>query len=193
MPYAETLIEGRIWCGLHDGWAEAAAIHGNRIVAVGTRAAVRALAGPSTRRIDLGGRVAIPAFNDAHQHLLPLGLGMLHVNVRPEHVRTLDDLLARIAAAARAAPKGAWVLARGYDHNELDVRRHPTAEELNAAAPGNPVLVRRTCGHMAVANQAAMTLAEVGHNTPDPEGGVIERRNGRLTGLFQERAMRLPV
>ena len=189
--YADTLIEGRIWCGLREGWAEAVAIHGNRIVAAGARAAVRALAGPGTRRVDLGGRVAIPAFNDAHQHLLPLGLGMKHVNLRPEQVTTLDELLSRIQAAARAAPKGAWVLARGYDHFELDVKRHPTAEELTAAAPDNPVLVRRTCGHMAVANAAALAVAEVGHNTPDPEGGVIERRAGRLTGLFQERAMRL--
>ncbi len=191
MSYADTLIEGRIWCGLHEGWAEALAMKGNRIVAVGARQAVAALAGPGTRRIDLGGRVAIPAFNDAHQHLLPLGLGMLHVNVRPEQVRTLDALLARIRDAAARAPRGSWVLARGYDHNELDVRRHPTLDELTAAAPDHPVLVRRTCGHMAVANQAALTLTGVGHNTPDPEGGVIERRAGRLTGLFQERAMRL--
>ena len=189
--YADTLIEGRIWCGLHEGWAEAMALQGERIVAVGRRAAVRALAGPGTRRIDLDGRVAIPAFNDAHQHLLPLGLGMTYVNLRPEQVTTLDELLRRIAAAAKAAPKGQWVLARGYDHNELDVRRHPTADELSRAAPDNPVLVRRTCGHMAVANAAALAIAEVGHNTPDPEGGVIERHSGKLTGLFQERSMRL--
>ena len=189
--HADTVIEGRIWCGLREGWAEAVAVHGNRIVAAGARAAVRALAGPETRRVDLGGRVAIPAFNDAHQHLLPLGLGMKHVNLRAEQVTTLDELLARVRAAARAAPKDAWVLARGYDHFELDVKRHPTLEELTAAAPDNPVLVRRTCGHMAVANAAALAVAEVGHNTPDPEGGVIERRGGKLTGLFQERAMRL--
>ncbi len=189
--YADTLIEGRVWCGLHEGWAEAIALHGERIVAVGQRAAVRALAGPATRRIDLDGRVAIPAFNDAHQHLLPLGLNMTYVNLRPEHVTTLDELLRRIAEAAQATPNGQWVLGRGYDHNELDVRRHPTADELTRAAPDNPVLVRRTCGHMAVANAAALSIAEVGHNTPDPEGGLIERRDGKLTGLFQERSMRL--
>lgn len=191
MPYADLLIEGRIFRGLHEGWAEAAAIADGRIVAVGERAAVAAVAGPGTRRIGLDGRVAIPAFNDAHQHLLPLGLGMLHVNLRAEEVRTLDELLSRISKAARAAPRGTWVLGRGYDHNELDVRRHPTVDELTAAAPDHPVLVRRTCGHMLVANAAALALAEVGHNTPDPEGGVIERRAGRLTGLLQERAMRL--
>ncbi len=192
MAYADTLITGgRIFRGLHERMAEALAISGDRIVAVGKHQAVRALAGPGTKHIDLAGRVAIPAFNDAHQHLLPMGLGLTQVNLRAEQVRTLDELLSRIRRAAEAAPKGAWVLGRGYDHAELDVNRHPTAEELTAAAPDNPVFIVRTCGHMGVANAAALREAEIGHNTPDPEGGVIERSQGRLTGLVQERAMRL--
>ena len=192
MSYADTLIEGgRIFRGLHEGFCEALALHRGRIVAAGTRAAVAAFAGPTTKRIDLGGRAAIPAFNDAHQHLLPLGLVMAQVNLRSEIVTTLDALLTLIRDAAAAAPRGSWVLGRGYDHFELDVGRHPTSAELTAAAPDHPVFITRTCGHMGVANQAALRLAAVNHNTPDPEGGVIERRDGALTGLFQERAMRL--
>ncbi len=192
MGYADTVISGgRIFRGLHEGFAEALAIHGDRIVAVGTHAAVHAFAGPHTRHIDLAGRVAIPAFNDAHQHLLPLGLGLNHVNLRAEEVRTLDQLLSRIREAASRAPKGTWVLGRGYDHAELDIGRHPTADELTAAAPDHPVFITRTCGHMGVANAAAIAVAGLGHNTPDPEGGVIERSQGKLTGLLQERAMRL--
>ena len=189
--YADLLIEGRIFRGLHEGFAEAIAIAAGRIVACGTRDAVRPLAGPATRRLQLGGRVAIPAFNDAHQHLLPLGLGMLHVNLRPERITTLDALLQSIRDAAARTPRGQWVLGRGYDHAELDVGRHPTAAELTAAAPDHPVFVTRTCGHMGVANAAALAVAEINHNTHDPEGGVIERRAGALTGLLQERAMRL--
>ena len=189
--YADTLIEGRIFRGLHEGFAEALAIAGDRIVACGSRAAVSAFAGPGTRRVRLDGRVAIPAFNDAHQHLLPLGLSMSQVNLRPERVRTLDGLLAAIREAAARTPKGEWVQGRGYDHAELDIGRHPTAEELTAAAPDHKVFIVRTCGHMGVANAAALAAAEIGHNTPDPEGGVIERRSGGLTGLLQERAMRL--
>lgn len=185
------LTGGRVFRGLESGFAEALAIAGNRIVTAGTQDAVEALAGAGTRRIDLAGRVAIPAFNEAHMHLLPYGLGLAHVNLRAEEVRTLDEALSRIARAARAAPKGAWVIGRGYDHGELDVKRHPTAAELDSAAPDNPVFIVRTCGHMGVANSAAMRRAGVGHNTPDPEGGVIERKGGILTGLFQERAMRL--
>jgi predicted amidohydrolase YtcJ len=192
MGYAETVIEGgRIFRGLHDGFAEAVAIHRGVVVASGARDAVRQLAGPGTRFIDLAGRVAVPAFNDSHQHLLPLGLTMGQVNLRAEQVTTLDELLGRIRAAAAKAPKGAWVLGRGYDHAALDVGRHPTAEELQAAAPDNPVFIVRTCGHIAVASTAALALAEVGHNTPDPQGGAIVRAAGKLTGELQESAMRL--
>lgn len=189
--YADTLIEGRIFQGLHEGFAEAMAISGERIVACGSRAAVRALAGPGTRRISLDGRVAIPAFNDAHQHLLPLGVGMLQVNLRPERIRTMDALLSALREQAGRTPRGEWVMGRGYDHAELDVGRHPTVEELSAAVPDHPVFIVRTCGHMGVANAAALRAAEVGHNTPDPEGGMIGREAGRLTGLMQERAMKL--
>lgn len=183
------LSEGRIFRGLANGFTDALAVKDGRVVALGD--AAREAAGAGTRRIDLAGRIAIPAFNEAHMHLLPYGLGLSQVNLRAEEVRTLDEALRRIREAAQAAPKGAWVLGRGYDHGELDVARHPTAAELDAAAPDNPVFITRTCGHMGVANSAAMRVAGVGHNTPDPEGGVIERKGGSLTGLFQERAMRL--
>jgi predicted amidohydrolase YtcJ len=181
---------GRVFRGLTGGFADALAVRDGRVLAVGTAEEVAAAA-PDARPVALDGRVAIPAFNEAHMHLLPYGLALAQVNLRAEEVRSLDEVLRRIRDAARAAPKGAWVLGRGYDHGELDVGRHPTAAELDAAAPDNPVFTVRTCGHMGVANSAALKLAGVGHNTPDPEGGVIERRGGALTGLFQERAMRL--
>jgi len=181
---------GRVFRGLLAGFAEAIALRDGTVLAVGSAEDVAAAA-PGARRIDLDGRVVIPAFNEAHMHLLPFGLGLAQVNLRAEEVRSLGEVLSRIRAAAQAAPKGAWVLGRGYDHAELDVERHPTAAELDVAAPDNPVFIVRTCGHMGVANSAAMQVAGIGHNTPDPEGGVIERKGGTLTGLFQERAMRL--
>lgn len=188
---ADLLLEGRIFRGLAGGFAEAVAIQDGCILAVGTRAEVDGAVGPGTRRLSLGDRVAIPAFNEAHMHLLPYGLGLTQVNLRAEEVRSLDAALGRIRDAAAAAPKGAWVIGRGYDHTALDINRHPTAAELDAAAPDNPVFIVRTCGHMGVANSAALRLSGIGHNTPDPEGGVIERRGGGLTGLIQERAMQL--
>jgi hypothetical protein len=184
------LTGGRVFRGLAGGFAEAVALRDGRVLAVGSAEAMRAAA-PDARAIALGGRAVIPAFNEAHMHLLPYGLALAGVNLRAEEVRSLDEVLRRIGDAARTAPKGAWVLGRGYDHAELDIGRHPTAAELDSAAPDNPVFIVRTCGHMGVANTAALRVAGIGHNTPDPEGGVIERRGGALTGLFQERAMRL--
>ncbi|WP_144186837.1 amidohydrolase [Elioraea rosea] len=185
------LTGGTVWCGLDLPRATALAISGGKVVATGSDVEIGALAGAATRRVDLAGRLAIPALNEAHMHLLPYGLGLSQVNLRAEEVTTLDEVLRRIGAAAKAAPKGSWIMGRGYDHGALDVGRHPTAVELDRVAPDNPVFIRRTCGHMGVANSAAMQRAGVGHNTPDPEGGVIERKGGVLTGLFQERAMRL--
>ncbi len=187
------LSGGRVFRGLAGGFAEALLIVDGRVAAVGTKDEVAGMAPAGVRQVDLGGRVAIPAFNEAHMHLLPYGLGLSQVNLRAEQVKTLDEVLRRIGEAAKKAPKGSWVLGRGYDHGELDIGRHPTAEELDRVSPDHPVYIVRTCGHMGVANSAAMKAAGVGHNTPDPEGGAIERKGGKLTGLFMERAKRLII
>ena len=189
---AEIILHGgTVFRGLAAEKAEAVAIGGGKVLAVGTLSDVESAAGPDTKRIDLAGRSAIPAFNEAHMHLLPVGMGLTQVNLRAEEVKSLDTLLTRIKDGAEAAEKGQWVIGRGYDHGELDVGRHPTVGELDAAAPDNPVWIVRTCGHMGVANTAALRAAGIGHNTPTPEGGVIERKGGQLTGLIQERAMHL--
>lgn len=179
---------GAVFRGLANGVAEGLAVAGGKVLAVGD---VADHVGPDTRVVDLAGRLAIPAFNEAHMHLLPFGLGLRMVNLRAEEVRSLDEALRRLKHAAAAAPRGAWVLGRGYDHAALDTGRHPDVAELDAAVPDHPVFIVRTCGHMGVANSAALRLAGIGHNTPDPEGGVLVRDKGRLTGLIQERAMEL--
>jgi predicted amidohydrolase YtcJ len=182
---------GSVFRGLHGGMAEALAVLGGKVMAVGSTAAIEALAGPETRRVALDGRLAIPAFHEAHMHLLPFGLGLSMVNLRAEEVRTLEEARRRLRQAAEATPKGQWVMGWGYDHGALDIGRHPTVTELDAAVPDHPLLIMRTCGHMGVANSAALRAAGIGHNTLDPEGGVIERRGGALTGLIQERALSL--
>ncbi len=192
MSYADILITGGpIWRGLREGFAQALAIHGGRVVGAGARDVVSALAGPGTRRIDLGGRLALPAFNDSHQHLLPMGLGMGQVNLRAPEVHSLDLLLERIRQAARTAPRGGWIVGRGWDDTELRENRYPTADELESAAPGHPVLAVRTCGHAAVASRTALALAGIGDDMADPPGGVIERREGRANGVLHESAIRL--
>ncbi|WPB86952.1 amidohydrolase [Sediminicoccus rosea] len=182
---------GSVFRGLQGGMAEALAVTGGKVMAVGSTAEIEELAGPRTRRVALDGRLAIPAFHEAHMHLLPFGLGLSMVNLRAEEVRTLEEARRRLREAAQATPKGQWVMGWGYDHGALDIGRHPTVSELDAAVPDHPLLIMRTCGHMGVANSAALRAAGIGHNTPDPEGGVIERRGGALTGLIQERALSL--
>ncbi|MCS6855617.1 MAG: amidohydrolase, partial [Elioraea sp.] len=183
---------GPIWCGKGEGFVDAVAVADGRIIAAGTVADLEAVLRPGTRRLDLYGRLAVPGLVEAHMHLLPYGLGLAQVNLRPDDgVGTLDELLRRLAAATARARPGAWILGRGYDHGALDIARHPTAADLDRAVPHHPVVIKRACGHMLVANSAALHLAGLTADTPDPEGGAIGREGGTLNGLFQERAMRL--
>src|SRR6218665_1284221 len=137
MTQAETvLLNGRIFCGLAEGFVEALAIGGGKVLAAGSAAEIAALQGPATKIFALAGRVAVPGLIDAHMHLLPLGLAMGEVNLRPEEgVNSIDEILRRIAAAVKGKKPGEWVTGRGYDHNELAEARHPTAEELDRVAP----------------------------------------------------------
>lgn len=195
MIQADTvLLNGRIFCGLAEGFVEALAVRDGTVLAAGSAEEISNLRGAGTRVIDLAGRVAIPGLNDAHMHLLPLGVSMNEINLRPEEgVRSIDEVLRRVATVARTKKPGEWVLGRGYDHNELAEGRHPTADELDQVAPDNPVYIKRTCGHVGVVNSQAMRKAGIGHNTPSPDGGLIERRDNKLTGLLAESAMRLIV
>lgn len=186
---ADLLLQGRIFAGLHEGFSDALLVRDGKVAALGQEA--RDGAKPGTKRLELGHRLAVPAFHDCHMHLMSIGLGMDNINLRPESgARSLAVVLDRVAAAVRNKAPGAWVLGRGYDHFELAERRHPTAQELDAVAPDNPVFLVRTCGHVAIANTRALQLAGIGHNTPDIPGGLIERRDNRLTGLVAEQAMR---
>lgn len=185
------LSGGRIFLGREAGFAEALAIRGNEVLAAGSAEALAALAGPATRVVELAGRAAVPGFNDGHQHLLPFGMEQLEVSLHPSEVRSLDALLGRIRDKAASLPPDDWVVGRRYDHFHLDVGRHPTRDELDRAAPDHPVWITRTCGHLGIANSAALVLAGIDETTADPVGGHLERREGRLTGLLQETAQDL--
>ncbi|GJD53039.1 N-substituted formamide deformylase [Methylobacterium crusticola] len=187
LPDADlVLTNGRVFRGLREGMAEAVALWAGRVLATGTSAEMAALVGPATRVVDLRGRLATAGLHDAHLHLLPYGLGMRDLDTTPAALPTLDALLAAVRARARAAAPGAWILGRGHDQFELDAKRHPTREELDAAAPDNPVYLVRACGHVAIANSRALALAGIDEATPVPQGGAIEQRDGRLTGLLAE-------
>ncbi len=183
------LSGGPIWRGLAQGFAEALAVRDGRVLAAGPAAEIEVLAGRGTRRLNLRGRLAIPAFHDAHMHLMSLGRAARTVDLRPEAVGSMTDVVARIAERVRALPPGGWAIGTGYDHDRLAEKRHPTRWDLDRVAPDHPVWVKRCCGHMGVANSKALALAGIDRATPNPSGGVIVRENGEPTGLLQERAM----
>ena len=182
------LHNGAIWCGMDDGQCQAVAIWQGKILATGTDAQILALRGPQTKVIDLQGRFASPGLNDDHLHLIMLGLTMDWVDASPDVVPTLAILQDALRKRAATTPKGEWIMARGYDQVKLDIGRHPDRSELDAASPDHPVLLVRACGHVAIANSLAMSNAGIDENTPVPSGGLIEKINGRLTGLFAETA-----
>lgn len=169
--------------------ATALAVLGERIVAVGDEDDLAGLS--ADRTVDLGGATVVPGFHDAHNHCVFFGMSLAELPLGTADVRRLDDIYDQVAAAARDTPAGGWVIGAGYDQNRLAERRHPTAQELDRAAPGHRVWLRHTSGHMAVVNGAV--LAEIGiEDVPVPAGGQVERgEDGRPTGLLLESAQSL--
>ena len=185
------LHNGRIWRGREEGISEAVAIWQGKVLATGSDAEMASLKGPQTKVIDLEGRFASPGLIDNHLHLISTGITMGWVDATPAAAPTLAALMEKLAERAAVTPKGAWVRARGYDQVKLDVGRHPTREELDRAVPDHPVLLTRACGHVAIANSLALSLADVTEATPVPDGGVIGTTDGRLNGFLAENAQNL--
>lgn len=170
--------------------AEAIAVSGNRIAAVGTSAELRAFAGPKTRIVDAAGRSVLPGFNDAHVHWLMGGYSITNVDLRDASTR--EEFTRRIAEFAKKIPKGRWILGGDWDHEKFPGAPLPTKEWIDAATPDNPVFVNRTDGHMALANSLALKLAKVTKDTKDVPGGLIVRdSNGEPTGVLKDAAMEL--
>jgi predicted amidohydrolase YtcJ len=191
-PADLALIHGRIiTVDARDDVAQALAVRGGRIVAVGSDAAVKALIGPGTRVIDLRGRAATPGLNDAHAHVLETGMGDLF-EIDLSQAARINDITAAVAARAAKTAPGAWIVGGGWDEGKLAERRYPTAAELDAAAPDNPVWLENTTGHYGVANTAALKLAGIDASTPTPPAGTIERdATGAPMGVLKESAQGL--
>jgi len=170
--------------------AEALAVSANRIVAVGTTEAIRALAGARTRLIDARGRTVLPGFNDSHVHWLSGGFALTNVNLRD--ARSPAEFAQRIAAHADRTPKGGWILGGEWDHENWPGAPLPTKQMIDAVTPDHPVFVSRLDGHMALANSRALALAGVMKQTSDVPGGLIVRDGqGEPTGLLKDAAMEL--
>ena len=164
----------------------AVGIVGRRIAWVGSDAAVLAHRGPRTRTVDLAGAVVIPGLCDAHAHLYGLGKALAEIDLNG--TRSADECVARVRAAAAAAPEG-WLQGRGWDQNDWATAGFPHRAALDDAVPGRAVLLRRVDGHAAWVSSEALRRAGIGPDTPDPEGGRIVRdAAGEPTGILVDNA-----
>lgn len=183
------LIHGHILTeDASDSAAQAMAIQGQRIVAVGTDAAVMAMAGPATHVIDLRGRTATPGLIDSHAHIATGGVDeVFHLQL--SYATSVAEIVERVAAKAATLKPGEWVLGAGWDEGKLAEKRLPTAADFDTVTPNNPVWLTHTTGHYGVANSAALKLAGITATTPDPPAGTIVRDvRGNPTGVIEEAA-----
>lgn len=171
------------------GFAEAVALDGERIVAIGSNHDVDALRAPATRVVDLAGRLAIPAFGDAHVHAISAGLESLRCNLAG--IRSRRECLEAIGAYAAKLAPGAWVLGSGWAM-EAFPGGVPTATDLDSVCGGRPAFLPNKDHHTAWVNTLALERAGIDASTPDPFAGRIERDDlGSPTGALHDSAMGL--
>ena len=169
--------------------AEALAIDGDRIVAVGEAAAVRAAA-PGAEEVDLAGACLLPGFIDAHHHFSEGALFNAMTNLHWPAVRSVEEILAAVQARAAETPPGQWVIGEGYDESRLREGRRPTLRELDSASPEHPVLLVQYSYHEAIVNSRAHQAVGLPLRRPNPPGGEIGLdRSGQPTGHMVENAM----
>jgi predicted amidohydrolase YtcJ len=167
--------------------ARALAIRGNRIIAVGNEAEVRAAAGADARVVDLKGKVMLPGFIDAHCHVLAGGLAdNLLENVGMTRFRTAAEVLAHLKSKVATTPPGEWILARNFDPALQTGPDALTFRELDAVSTEVPVFITNSSGHLAYANRKAFAVAGIPDDVPDPPGAAFVRdADGKLTGVVK--------
>jgi hypothetical protein len=188
-PAADLIIQNaRIWTvDPSQPEAQAVAILGDRIVAVGTRQQVEVWRGPHTREVDAGGRRLLPGFNDAHVHFVDGGTQL--DNVQLNDATSPQEFARRIRERTAKLAKDEWLVGGDWDETKWNPAALPTKELIDAATPDTPVSVNRYDGHMVLANSLALKLAGITAQTPDPDGGVIVRdENGNPTGALKDAA-----
>lgn len=178
--------------------AQALLVQDGTILAVGTKEEILAKAAVSTRKIDLQGAALLPSFIDAHSHFMGYAIGLLQPSL--EQTTDFQQLIHTIQDFIREnhIPKGHWVLAKGYDHNQLAEKCHPTRELLDQAAPEHPLIIQHQSGHMGVLNSLALELLGISPDTPVPSGwknpGGRRKANRYLEeNAFVEYLKKLPM
>src|SRR3984893_1310673 len=169
--------------------AEAIAVRGDRIVFVGSNADAKKYQAAETKTIDLAGKTVVPGLTDSHCHIF--GIGEREMNLNLEGANTLEDFLAKVKERVAKTERGKWITGRGWIETFWKPPQFPTRADLDKIAPDNPVLLERADGHASVANSAALKIAKIDKNTPDPFGGKILKTNGEPNGMLLDNAQNL--
>ncbi|MBQ2991087.1 MAG: amidohydrolase [Clostridia bacterium] len=186
-----TLYENaEVFTGTSD-LAECFVAGGGRFLYAGDTATARALY-PDAHTVDLGGAFVCPGFNDSHLHLLSLGTMLAQAQLAG-HTQALSSVLRAVADFADAHPKEKWILGRGWNQDYFsDACRYPNRYDLDRVCPDKPCLITRACGHVAVANSAALALAGIAQHAPEVKGGrVFTDPDGMPNGILAENAIEL--
>ena len=182
-------VNGNIYTGNErQPQAQAIALVGERITFVGSNDDARKLAAKDTRIVDLHGHTVLPGLTDAHYHIF--GVGFREMNLEPEGLRTREEFLAKVKERVGKAKPNEWVTGRGWIETFWKPATFPSAKELDEIAPSNPVYLTRADGHAAVANSAALRIAGITAETPNPFGGEIlkDKTTGAPTGMLLDHA-----
>jgi predicted amidohydrolase YtcJ len=176
--------------------AQAVAVANGRIAAVGSDAEVKKLQGPNTQVIDLGGATVVPGFIEGHGHFMMLGRAKTQLDLT--RAKSWDEIVAQVAAAAKVAKKGEWIIGDGWHQEKwvkplaVHVEGNPVHAELSKVSPDNPVRLMHASGHASFANAKAMELAGITRDTKPPHGGeILHDSRGNPTGLLRETAQTL--
>jgi len=182
------IVNAKVWTGdTARPWADAIAVSGDSIVAVGSSAEIRKL--NAARVVDAKGGMVTPGFIDAHTHFIDGGFRLSSVQLRD--AKTPEEFVRRIKEFAATVPAGGWITGGDWDHEQWGGRL-PERSWIDSVTPDHPVWINRLDGHMALANSAALKAAQVTSSTRDVDGGAIVRGPGREpTGILKDNAQSL--
>ncbi len=173
--------------------AQAIAIKGDRVAALGSSAEMRRYVGPSTQVIDLHGQLAIPGLTDGHAHFTGVGEAQLNLNLMS--TTSWEQIVGMVGEAVKGAKPGEWIVGRGWHQEKWTSRPQPNVEgfpthaSLDAVSPNNPVVLTHASGHASFVNAKAMAISDINRSTPNPRGGeILKDANGNPTGLLRETA-----
>jgi predicted amidohydrolase YtcJ len=192
LPAEAVFVNGKVWTGEPaKPEVSAIAVRNGRVALAGTDAEAKALVGPATKVVDLGGKRVIPGVYDSHVHWLGGGLQLSRVELKDADNE--GEFAQRLMGFAGGLPRDRWLLGGNWDHDKAFGGKLPTAAMLDKFVKGRPAFLQRYDGHMALVNTAALKLAGITADTPNPPGGVIERlADGKTpSGILKDNAMAL--